>query len=85
MAAQMRSISHSKQRITVNTYNSEQYFMDNSQQCFSVYAAVQQLDVSRVFSATSPVRTLPGHTFAVPATAGVSVRFDGAEYFGLAE
>ena len=28
MAAQMRLISHSKQRITVNIYSTEQYFID---------------------------------------------------------
>ena len=31
MAAQMRLISHSKQHITVNTYNTEQYFIDKWQ------------------------------------------------------
>ena len=31
MAAQMRLISHSKQRITVNTHNTEQYFIDKWQ------------------------------------------------------
>ena len=45
---------------------------------------LQQLDVSRVFSAAPPLRTLPSDTFAVPATADVTVRISHAHYFRLA-